>query len=138
MTTIVGSKVPETIRALAADDLVVAGWVPDVAPYFEGCRVSIAPLRYGAGVKGKVNLAMSYGLPVVATATSVEGMFLAPGEDVLVADDAAAFADAIVRLYDDEALWRKLAAGGRANIERHFSRAVAKRALARLLDLDCG
>ncbi len=138
VTTIVGSRVPETIRALAADDLVVAGWVPDVAPYFEGCRVSIAPLRYGAGVKGKVNLAMSYGLPVVATATSVEGMFLAPGEDVLVADDAAAFADAIVRLYDDEALWRKLAAGGRANIERHFSRAVAKRALARLLDLDPG
>jgi GT2 family glycosyltransferase/glycosyltransferase involved in cell wall biosynthesis len=136
VTTIVGSKVPETIRALAADDLAVVGWVPDVAPYFEGCRVSIAPLRYGAGVKGKVNLAMSHGLPVVATAPSVEGMFLAPGEDVLVADDAAAFADAIVRLYDDEALWRKLAAGGRANIERHFSRAVAKRALARLLELD--
>jgi glycosyltransferase involved in cell wall biosynthesis len=73
---------------------------------------------------------------VVATAPSVEGMFLAPGEDVLVADDAAAFADAIVRLYDDETLWRKLAAGGRANIERHFSRAVAKRALAGLLELD--
>jgi glycosyltransferase involved in cell wall biosynthesis len=136
VTTIVGSKVPETIRALAADDFVVAGWVPDVAPYFEGCRVSIAPLRYGAGVKGKVNLAMSYGLPVVATAPSIEGMFLTPGEDVLVADDPAGFADAIVRLYHDEALWRKLAAGGRANIERHFSRAVAKRALAGLLGLD--
>ncbi len=136
VTTIVGSKVPETIRALAADDFVVAGWVPDVGPCFEGCRVSIAPLRYGAGVKGKVNLAMSYGLPVVATAASVEGMFLTPGEDVLVADDPAGFADAIVRLYHDEALWRKLAAGGRANIERHFSRAVAKRALAGLLGLD--
>ena len=102
VTTIVGSKVPETIRALAADDLAVVGWVPDVAPYFEGCRVSIAPLRYGAGVKGKVNLAMSYGLPVVATAPSVEGMFLTPGEDVLVADDAAG-----VRRRDRAALRRR-------------------------------
>ena len=46
--------------------------------------LSIAPLRYGAGVKGKVNLAMSYGLPVVATSPAVEGMHLVPGEDALV------------------------------------------------------
>ena len=59
-------------------------YVPDVAPFFTGCRLSIAPLRYGAGVKGKVNLAMSYGLPVVATTPSVEGMHLRPGEDVLI------------------------------------------------------
>jgi len=50
---IVGSKVPPTIRALAADDLVVTGYVPDVTPFFTGCRVSIAPLRYGAGVKAR-------------------------------------------------------------------------------------
>ncbi len=71
-----------------APDFVVTGYVPDVTPYFTGCRVSIAPLRYGAGVKGKINLAMSYGLPVVATTPSVEGMSLAPERDVLVADDA--------------------------------------------------
>ena len=136
VTTIVGSKVPETMRALAADDVEVHGFVADIEPFLDGCRMSVAPLRYGAGVKGKVNLAMTYGQPVVATTPSVEGMYLAPGDDVLVADDADAFADAIVRLYGDEALWRKLAAGGRANIERHFSRAVAKRALARLLEFD--
>ncbi len=132
-TYIVGSKVPATIRALAAADFVVTGYVPDITPYFTGCRVSIAPLRYGAGVKGKINLAMSYGLPVVATTPSVEGMFLSPGEDVLVADDPAAFADAIVRAYHDEALWQRLAAGGRQNIETHFSREVARRAITRLI-----
>jgi hypothetical protein len=42
-----------------------------VTPYFTGCRVSLPPLRYGAGVKGKINLAMSHGLPVVATTPSV-------------------------------------------------------------------
>ncbi|MEP7183755.1 MAG: glycosyltransferase, partial [Betaproteobacteria bacterium] len=134
-TTIVGGDVPATVSALAAEDFIVAGHVPDVAPHFTVSRVSIAPLRYGAGVKGKVNLAMSYGLPVVATAAAVEGMHLTSGEDALVADDAAGFADAIVRLYGDEALWSKLSAGGRENIRRHFSRAVAKRALADLLAL---
>lgn len=132
-TYIVGSKVPATIKALAADDFVVTGFVKDIGPYFTGCRVSVSPLRYGAGVKGKVNLAMSYGLPVVATSTSVEGMYLTPGVDVLVADDAETFAAAIAEAYEDEALWQRLAAAGRDNIETHFSRAVARSAITRLL-----
>jgi len=134
-TYVVGSKAPGTIKALAADDLVVTGYVPDVTPFFTGCRVSIAPLRYGAGVKGKVNLAMSHGLPVVATSASVEGMHLAPGEDVLVADDPETFADAIAQVYRDEALWQKLAAGGVENIRRHFSRDVARGAVRKLIAL---
>jgi GT2 family glycosyltransferase len=131
-TFIVGSKVPATIRALAAPDFVVTGYVPDVSSFFTGCRLSISPLRYGAGVKGKVNLAMSYGLPVVATSPSVEAMHLRPDEDVLVADDAESFAAAIERGYRDPVLWQKLSHNGVANIERHFSRAVAARALADL------
>ena len=132
VTYIVGSKVPATIRALASDDFVVTGYVADVTPFFTGCRVSIAPLRYGAGVKGKVNLAMSYGLPVVATPASVEGMHLVSGEDVLVAEDAPSFAAAVERAYRDEALWHRLSANGSANIERHFSRDVANAALLEL------
>jgi GT2 family glycosyltransferase/glycosyltransferase involved in cell wall biosynthesis len=134
-TYIVGSKVPANIRALAAEDFVVTGYVPDVTPYFTSCRASIAPLRYGAGVKGKINLAMSYGLPVVATTPSIEGMHLNPDEDVLVADDPEAFAAQLVRVYRDEALWRRLAAGGRDNIRRHFSRDVARSTITRLIAL---
>jgi GT2 family glycosyltransferase/glycosyltransferase involved in cell wall biosynthesis len=137
-TIIVGSLVPAPIKALAADDFVVTGYVPDVAPYFDACRISISPLRYGAGVKGKINLAMSYGLPVVATTPSIEAMHLEPGEDVLVADGAAEFADAIVRLYRDQALWERLAAGGRENIRRPFSRDVARSAITRLIALADG
>src|SRR5665647_645463 len=77
-TYIVGADAPATIRDLSAEDFVVTGHVPDVAPHFTRCRVSISPLRYGAGVKGKVNLALSYGVPVVATTASVEGMHLTP------------------------------------------------------------
>ncbi len=132
-TYIVGSKVPANVRALEAPDFVVTGFVPDVTPYFTGCRVSIAPLRYGAGVKGKINLAMSFALPVVATTPAIEGMFLEPGRDVLVADDGPGFAAAIAELYGNETLWRQLAAGGAENIRTHFSREVARGAITRLL-----
>ena len=70
------------VLELAGDGVIVHGYVPDIAPFMDGCRLSVAPLRYGAGVKGKVNMAMSYGLPVVATATAVEGMHVRAGVDV--------------------------------------------------------
>ena len=133
---VIGSKVPASILALASESVIVHGYVEDIAPYMDGCRVSVAPLRYGAGVKGKVNMAMSYGLPVVATPMAVEGMHVEAGADVLVADDATSFADAVVRLYGDEALWTRLSSRGLANVERHFSFGSAKEAVRRILDLD--
>ena len=132
-TYIVGADPPATLRELAGPDFIVAGHAPDIAPFFTGTRLSISPLRYGAGVKGKVNLAMSYGLPVVATTSSVEGMHLTPEADVLVADEPLQFAEAIARAYRDETLWHRLAEGGRANVRAHFSRDVARTALASVL-----
>ena len=132
--TVVGSHMPDRIRALQAPGVVMAGFVEQVEPLIDAARLSLAPLRYGAGVKGKINQAMAHGLPVVATAVAAEGMNLRPGEDLLVSDDPKGFADAIVRLYDDEVLWHTLAANGRANIEQHFSRAAAARTLAGLLE----
>ncbi|MEF9977172.1 MAG: glycosyltransferase [Thermomonas sp.] len=123
----VGGDVPNEIARLAdVDGVHIHGHVPDLQPLLDGARVSIAPLRYGAGVKGKVNQAMAHGLPVVATTCAVEGMHLRDGEDVLVADDATTFADATLRLHDDEALWSKLAANGRANVAAHFSLDAAR------------
>jgi glycosyltransferase involved in cell wall biosynthesis len=123
------------LGVLAGEHVIVHGFVADLMPYMDGCRVSVAPLRYGAGVKGKVNMAMSCGLPVVATPAAVEGMHVESGTDVLVAVDAAAFAAETVRLYRDEALWSRLSAHGLANVERHFSFAAARTALQRILDL---
>ncbi len=131
---VIGSKVPEAIRALADAQVIVHGYVEDITPYMDGCRISIAPLRYGAGVKGKVNMAMSHGLPVVATPCAVEGMHVVVGTDVLVAEDAAAFAAAVIELYRNEALWETLSAHGLVNVERHFSFGAARTALQRILD----
>ncbi len=127
---LIGSRMPDEIRALQGPGVQVHGFVADLEPWLNGCRISLAPLRYGAGVKGKVNQAMSHGLPVVATTCAAEGMFLESERDVLLADSAEAFAEQVIRLYQDEPCWQKLARGGLANVEQHFSRAAASRVLA--------
>lgn len=125
---------PEAERARLAEAGIRAhGRVESLDPWLSGCRVALAPLRYGAGVKGKVNMAMSHGLPVVATSIAAEGMNLVDDQDVLVADDAGRFAEAVVRLYDDEALWMRLSEAGLANVRRHFSFDAARQALDRAL-----
>jgi glycosyltransferase involved in cell wall biosynthesis len=126
---VIGADPPPDIRALAGPGLILHGYVPDVAPYFKGCRLSVAPLRYGAGVKGKVNQSLAHGLPVVVTSQAAEGMFLVDGESALIADEPADFAAAIVRLHRDEALWTRLSAGGLQVMEDHFSFAAARRAI---------
>lgn len=132
----IGADAPPAVAALAAiPGITVHGHVPDLQPWLDGCRVSVAPLRYGAGVKGKVNQAMAHGLPVVATPCAAEGMHLRDGDDVLVADTAAAFAHAVLRLHEDAALWQRLAEGGRANVARYFSEDAA-RTVVRALFLD--
>lgn len=130
----IGADAPAEIAALASVDGVrLHGHVPDLEPYMRDVRVAIAPLRYGAGVKGKINLSMAHGQPVVATTCAVEGMHLLDGNDVLVADDAARFADAVLRLYDDEPLWTRLAANGLENVRRHFSLDAARDAVRRAI-----
>ncbi|MDE2408443.1 MAG: glycosyltransferase [Xanthomonadaceae bacterium] len=129
----IGGDVPAAISALAdLPGMQVHGHVPDLQPWLEHCRVSVAPLRFGAGVKGKVNQAMAHGLPVVATACAVEGMHLQAGEDVLVAGDAEGFAQAVLRLHADATLWAALAARGRENVARHFSFDAARPTVCRL------
>mgnify|MGYP002619630454 CR=1 FL=1 len=131
---IIGSEPPPEVLAMACDDVIVEGFVEDVSDAFGSVRLSVAPLRYGAGVKGKINMSMAYGVPVVATPIAAEGMFLSNGEDVLVAETPEDFADAIARAYRDPALWARLSAGGMANIDRHFSRAAARRTLEAVLE----
>ncbi len=132
---LIGSRMPESlkVRARACPGVVAHGFVSDLAPHLNGCRLSLAPLRYGAGVKGKVNQAMAWGLPVIATACAAEGMFLVDGEDVLIAEDAQGFAEQVIRAYRDEALWLRLSDGGLANVERYFSRNAARRMLVDLI-----
>ena len=75
---------------------------------------------------------MAHGQPVVATSCAIEGMHLSSEHDVLVADDAAGFAEAVLRLYGDAALWQRLSDHGRDNIARHFSLDAARDTVRRV------
>ena len=134
ITTIIGSNAPPSLQKFAAHDFVIAGFVEDVTDHYHHAKLSISPLRYGAGVKGKVNLSMQYGVPVVATSVSTEGMYLDDGVNVLVANSPEAFADAVIRLHSDEVVWNALRDAGLENIERYFSRERAREVLASVLE----
>jgi glycosyltransferase involved in cell wall biosynthesis len=112
------------------------GYVEDPVPWFARARVFVAPLRYGAGMKGKIGQSLSLGLPVVTTLIGAEGMLLEDKKNVLIADGAQDFAAAVVKLYQDSVLWRTLAENGRMHIAEHFSNLVARESLARLLRTD--
>ena len=130
----IGIDVPDDLRSLAArhPGVIIHGHVPNLVPYMEGSRIAVAPLRFGAGVKGKVNLSMAHGQPVVATNCAIEGMHLRDGEDVLVADDSEQFAAAVIRLYQDEALWQRLSQQGLNNVARYFSPESARATMERV------
>lgn len=121
-------------RAIEGEGVVVHGRVADLAPLHAQALVSVAPLRFGAGVKGKVNQAMSHGLPVVLTTIAAEGMHLRDGVDALVVDSPEAFADAILRLAHDESLWLSVSDASVENVRRHFSIDNAREALRHALE----
>jgi SAM-dependent methyltransferase len=101
-------------------------------------RVAVAPLRYWAGIKGKVVTTMSHGLPGVVTSIAAEGLGLTAGEHTLVADSPAAIADAVVALYEQPALWNRPSRAGLDLVRERFgfdTGVPTVRALLESLDL---
>ena len=118
---IVGSNASSEIEAYNSPTVKVMGYVPDIKPLLHSARVFVAPLRFGAGVNGKIGEALSYGLPVVTTSIGAEGIDLTSGENSMIADDAASFASSVLRVYEDPDLWRRLSESGYNHIENHFT-----------------
>lgn len=118
---IVGDNVTTEIAAYASGDIQILGYVPAAAPLFQNSRLMIVPLRYGAGVKGKLGESLSYGLPVVTTSVGAEGIGLTDGVEALIADEPEDFAAAVVRAYEQKELWERLAEHGYRHIEKHFT-----------------
>ena len=108
----IGHKAPPEIVALATERIIVAGLQRDVRPFFDSVRPSVAALRLGAGVKGKINQSMAFGVRVVATSVAVDGTELHEREEILVADEPDDFARALIGLYESEALWNRLSENG--------------------------
>jgi GT2 family glycosyltransferase len=125
---VVGTGLNDTIRGFAKDlpNVRLIGWVPSVTPYLQQARVSVIPLLYGAGTKRKLVQALMSGTPSVSTSIGVEGLELTDGKEVLIAEQPAAFAEAITRLLKEAKLWSKIAKQGRAHVLPRQGRNAAK------------
>eukprot|EP00908_Phaeocystis_cordata_P027095 Transcript_9634.p2 GENE.Transcript_9634~~Transcript_9634.p2 ORF type:complete len:435 (+),score=160.37 Transcript_9634:1430-2734(+) len=110
----------------------VHGYVPQLRPLFSHMRLSVAPLRWGAGVKGKVNSAHQLGVPVVCTSIAISGMHATHDQDVLVADTPEEMAAAVLSAYYDATTWHRLMWGGRRLLATRFS---ASRAAGGVLEV---
>ncbi len=131
---IVGHSPPEKIKALSGPNVDVLGFVPDIREIYQSSDVAIAPMRFGGGLKGKIAEAMSFGLPVVTNSACLIGFGLSPGVNVLVGDDPRAFADAVVSLIRDRALYQKISENGRQFIKMNFSEEVIATKLKELME----
>ena len=131
---IIGSNLVPKVQSLEGDGVRVLGFVEDMAPIFACARLSVAPIRYGAGQKGKVVTSLGYGVPCVVTSVAAEGLGLdAEDAGTILANDPNEFAAAVVRLYKDDLLWERLSDGGLALVERKFSISANRGALGDFL-----
>lgn len=130
---VVGDGAPEHLLARAAPNVVFASNLSEheLAARYADARVAIAPLRYGAGLKGKVIEAMHHGVPCVTTSVGAEGLSGAPA--LRVADAPAAFAAQVLELWDDPAAWREASEDGRRFVAATFSSEVSQRFWGQLL-----
>ena len=119
--TIVGSNPPPQVTALGNDFITVTGYVPSTTPYLQKSYVSVAPLRYGAGMKGKIGEAMAHGLPVVTTSIGAEGMGLTDRENIMIEDSPEKFSDAVIELMSNDDLYKKIQTNSLDHIRNNFT-----------------
>ncbi|MNK26014.1 putative S-adenosylmethionine-dependent methyltransferase [compost metagenome] len=119
---LVGSNPKPAVQALASDTINVTGYVTDeeLEMYYAHSRVVVAPLRFGAGMKGKVVEAMRFGVPLVTSPAGAQGL-AAASAFIAVADDAQAFADHVLRLLEDDAHWLAMSGQAQAYARQTFS-----------------
>ncbi len=118
---IVGNAADLAVSHLSGEHVAVTGYQEDLSPFLKAARLSVSPLRYGAGMKGKIGEAFSWGLPVITTSVGAEGMNIIDFEHALVADNSTDFAEKTVMAYKQKELWMKLSTGGKKLVEENWS-----------------
>lgn len=97
--------VNKSINDIKHENIIFHGYQPDITPFFLNSKIMVAPLRYGAGVKGKIGQAFEYFLPVVASSVGAEGMLNSDKNNMLLAESSEDFAGKIMEIYHDKGLW---------------------------------
>jgi glycosyltransferase involved in cell wall biosynthesis len=117
---IVGANPPDQLRALDDARFHVTGLVDEIVPYYQRSAVSVVPLRSGGGTRLKILEAMALGRPVVSTTIGCEGLEVVDGQHLLTADDPRLFADHILHLLADDALWNEVVSRARRLVEDQY------------------
>jgi len=131
---IIGSHMPPELQALEADNVVIAGFVPDVDSYISGMRLSLAPLRYGAGLQGKVARSLLHGIPCVASPIAAEGMKGEEENGIVVAETPDDYATLVSLLYNDAGRWKEASDQARAFFQANYSYAAGKKRVAIIIE----
>ncbi len=124
---VIGDMPHDSIEYLATSSIRIHGYVPDLTPLFATAFASIAPLRFGAGVKGKLHMSMSYGVPCVTTSIGAEGMHVEHGKHMLIADEPEMFAQQVIALHENRTLWQTIATNAQQVLEKYFSPQAARK-----------
>jgi sugar transferase (PEP-CTERM/EpsH1 system associated) len=117
---IVGGAPVDSVESFSSNDITVTGFVESVVPYYQQSEVCIVPLRAGSGTRLKILEAMALGRPVISTGLGCEGLGLTHGENIMIADTPADFAESVVRVMSDRELWKRLVQNGRRHVEAHY------------------
>ena len=127
---VIGSKVTPEIQALASENIIIMGFVPDekLDEMYRKCRMAIVPLRVGAGVKGKVVESAYYQIPLVTTTIGAEGLDDQVG-NMIVENEADKMAEIIEKLYEDYGTLRQMSDAGEQFIGRYFMLSEAERVI---------
>jgi GT2 family glycosyltransferase/SAM-dependent methyltransferase len=133
---VIGPDAPPLITELASERVEILGWVPDVEPLLDAARVTVAPLSFGAGMKGKITQALAAGLPVVTTPVGAEGFDVADDGALLIGIDDADLAERAIRVLTDDDLWHQMVSAGRDMVDRQCSPTVVLNLLAELFEAD--
>lgn len=121
----------EQILDINNPNMIFHGYVPEIESYFNKAKFMIAPLRYGAGVKGKIGQSFEYYLPLITTEIGAEGMFLKHNENALVANNEEDFAHEIITLYENKNLWQHLQNNSEDSL-KPFSREILKETIKKI------
>ena len=133
--TVVGGAGSRQIQDLKSDNLILAGQVDCLAPYFNAARVFIVPTRFAAGVPHKAHEAASHGVPMVTTGLIARQLGWEHNIELLAADDPAKFAACILQLHGDEDLWQKLRKNAMDKIGTQCSKEKFVKALGAVFNL---
>ena len=131
---VIGSHLPETLKVRQAPNVEWVGYVPEIEPWLDRIRLTVAPLRYGAGAKGKVVSSLLNGVPCVATSVAAEGMGLTIGQDIVSCHNPQDFAKAIIEVHDDPDMWNKLSRQGFETVSRAYSIEYAQRCVESVIN----